>query len=82
MKHQATSLIVNIWFEPESEHGPEGEWRGRVTNVVTEQVTYFRALDNLSEAVAGILPESPPNGVSRKTNLIPISRDRKRASNE
>ncbi len=58
---QVATLVFDIWFESCSEAGVEGEWRGRVTNVLTNRTKYFRTLHKLEEVIFDLVPDLSEN---------------------
>jgi hypothetical protein len=46
------AFVLRLWFEPTASTGPEGEWRGRITDAVSLEQRYFRGLSDLTRYLA------------------------------
>jgi hypothetical protein len=46
------AFLLRLWFEPTGDAEPEGEWRGRITDLVSLEGRYFRGLAGLTQYLA------------------------------
>ena len=56
-KSERHSFVLTVWYEPTRAHPLEGEWRGRVTRVETNEHRHLRDTEKVSQIVQSFLNE-------------------------